>query len=142
MTKKIYPNWTVEEFINSGRRLKDITTGVWYCEASPLGTEDMWFCTAMFEQMCVMDPDLERLFKTYEGTARQKERIMKHIKETVLKKYLQLVVKKFNKISEQFIDYFDVLYKTGAWLDDKKHFEKCENKGIEPETVKKERFII
>lgn len=142
MTKHIYPNWTIEEFLETGRRLKNISTGVWNCDASPLGTDDTWFCPAMFEQLCIMDEELERMFKNYKGTEKQKAAILKHIKDVSLRHYLQLIVQKFNQLAPQMVDYFDTLYKTKNWEQDKKEFVQCPNNGIEPTNVKKDRFII
>lgn len=142
MAKKIYPNWTIEEFVKSSRRLEHISTGLWSCSAAALGEDNPWFCPAMFEQMCVLDDDLERLFKTYNGTDRQKERIQKHIKEVILRQYLQLVAAKFCKLIPQMIDYFEVLYNTGEWKSDKEKFKQEPFEGKEPTSVKTDRFVI
>ena len=142
MAKKIYPNWTIEEFVKSGRRLEHVSTGLWSCAATAIGEDNPWFCPAMFEQMCVMDDDLERLFKTYNGTDRQKERIQKHIKEVILRKYLQLVATKCYKLIPQMIDYFEVLYNTGEWKSDKEKFKTESYAGIEPSSVRTDKFIV
>ena len=143
MSKKLYPNWTVDEFVQSSRRLQHVSTGVWNCDAAPIGADEHWFCQQMFEQICVMNPELEKLFKTYkDGTERQKQRILKHLKEVCLRSYFQIVAQKFLKIAPQLVDYFESLYRTGEWEKDKKEYSSYPNGGIEPITVKKDRFIV
>lgn len=143
MTKKLYPNWTVDEFVQSSRRLKHISTGLWSCEAAPLGADEPWFCQQLFEQLCVQDLELEKLFKTYKnGDEKQKKRIIEYLKTKTLRDYLTIITKKFLSISPQLVDYFDALHKTGEWEKDKKEYSDYPFNGIEPFTVKKDRFII
>ena len=92
--------------------------------------------------MCVLDEDLEKLFKTYKGTDRQKERIVKHIKEVVLRQFLQLIATKCCKLIPDMVEYFDVLYKSGEWEFDKKTLAKQENGGIETNQVRLDKFLI
>ena len=142
MKKKVFPNWNLDEYIASNRRLDNLHDKLWDMTADAMGAMHRWFCPQLFEQICILDPDLERLYKTYEGTERQRQRIVKHIKDVCMRKYLLITAAKFSKINDQMVDYFDEMYKSGAWAEDKKTYEKYPNKGDEPATVNTDAFLI
>lgn len=142
MKKQIYPGWDLADFINSSRRLDLISNGLWDCNADPPGAMHRWFCPQMFEQLCVMDPKFEKMIKSYDGSESQKKKISQYLVDVCLRQYLQIIANKAKKLAPQFVDYFDALYKTNCWNEDKKDYAKLPNGGVESFDVQAERFIV
>ena len=142
MKKQIYPGWDLIEYVNSNRRLDLISNGLWECLADPPGAMHRWFCPQMFEQLCVMDPHLEKMIKNYDGSESQKKKISQYLVDVCLRQYLQIIANKAKKLAPQMVDYFDALYRTKNWEEDKKEYAKLPNNGIELSEVQVDRFII
>lgn len=142
MKKKVYPDWTLEEYLKCNRRLDNMPDKLWTMDSDPLGAMHRWFCPQLFEQICVLDPDLEKLYKNYQGTDRQRQRIANHLKDVCFRKYLQIIAAKYTKLNDQMVDYFAELFTTGEWDKDKKEYGQYPNKGIEPTDVHKNCFIV
>ena len=141
MKKKI-GNWdSLEDYLTSKRRLELLSNGVWECMADPPGAMHRWFNPQLFEQMCVLDPTLENLFKNYQDTDKHRQKIKDRLR-AIGQEYLIVVSQKLLPLLPGLVDYFSALYNTGEWEDDKKVYKKYPHGGKEPTTVMSDRFIV
>lgn len=141
MKKKI-GNWdSLEDYVTSKRRLELLSSGVWECEADPPGAMHRWFNPQLFEQICVLDTTLENLYKNYQDTEKHRNKIKNRLRE-LGRVYLLIVSQKLTPLIPGLADYFEVLYNTGEWEDDKKTYKKYPYDGKEPPTVMSDRFIV
>ena len=142
MKKKLIGAWdSIDDYVTTHRRLDLLANGVWECEADPPGAMHRWFNPQMFEQLCVLNPKLEKLLKNYEDTPEYRAKIEEMLKE-IEKENLRVIFNKFKLLLPGLVDYFLALYNTGEWESDKKDYQKYPYKGKEPEIVKADRFIV